>query len=83
MISGEARSGTWSAQAGARRGVAHHCHEDGRTQNGVDLQAYAIQDETMLRDAAAKQDAWIVEQRAKAEAERKGQVRQFKKARRR
>jgi hypothetical protein len=40
---------------------------------------YAIQDEAMLREAAAKLDTWVVEQRAKADAERKGQLKRFKK----
>jgi hypothetical protein len=40
---------------------------------------YAIQDEAMLREAAAKLDTWAVEQRAKADAERKGQLKRFKK----
>ena len=40
---------------------------------------YAIQDEAMLREAAAKLDRWVVEQRAKADAERKGQLKRFKK----
>jgi integrase len=40
---------------------------------------YAIVDEAMHREAAVKLDVWAVEQKAKAEAERKGQVKQFKK----
>ena len=40
---------------------------------------YAIVDEAMHREAAAKLDVWAVEQKAKAAAERKGQVRRFKK----
>jgi capsid protein len=40
---------------------------------------YAIVDEKMHKEAAAKIDAWHAEQKAKAEAERRGQVRQFKK----
>jgi integrase len=40
---------------------------------------YAIVDEQMHREAAAKLDAWNVEQQAKADAERKGQVKRFKK----
>jgi integrase len=42
---------------------------------------YAIVDEAMHREAAAKLDAWTDEQRqqAKAAAERKGQVKRFKK----
>lgn len=40
---------------------------------------YAIQDETMLREASAKLEAWTDEQAGKAEAERKGQVKRFKK----
>ena len=38
---------------------------------------YAIQDEVMLREGAAKLDAWTTEQQAKPKAERKGQVKQF------
>ena len=41
---------------------------------------YAIQDEAMLREGAAKLDAWNAEQKAKAAAERRGQLRRFKKA---
>ena len=40
---------------------------------------YAIVDEAMHREAAAKLDVWAVEQQAKAEATRKGQVKRFKK----
>lgn len=40
---------------------------------------YAIQDEAMLREGAAKLDAWKTRQKAKAAAERKGQLRRFKK----
>jgi hypothetical protein len=40
---------------------------------------YAIVDEQMHREAAAKLDIWAVEQKAKAIAERKGQLRRFKK----
>lgn len=40
---------------------------------------YAIVDEQMHREAAAKLDAWASDQQAKAKAERKGQVRRFKK----
>ena len=40
---------------------------------------YAIVDEQMHREAAAKLDTWNIEQQAKAAAERKGQVRRFKK----
>jgi integrase len=40
---------------------------------------YAIVDEQMYREAAAKLDTWNVEQQAKAEVERKGQVKRFKK----
>ena len=40
---------------------------------------YAIVDEQMHREAAAKLDTWNIEQQAKAEAERKGQVKRFKK----
>jgi len=39
---------------------------------------YAIVDEAMHREAAAKLDLWAVEQQAKAEAERKGQLKRFK-----
>jgi integrase len=42
---------------------------------------YAIVDEQMHREAAAKLDAWNVGQQAKADAERKGQVKRFKKRR--
>ena len=42
---------------------------------------YAIVDEQMHREAAAKLDAWASDQEAKAKAERKGQVRRFKKRR--
>jgi hypothetical protein len=40
---------------------------------------YAIVDETMHREAAAKLDAWASEQQAKAVAEPTGQIRRFKK----
>jgi integrase len=40
---------------------------------------YAIVDEQMHREAAAKLDAWTDDQRAKAEAARKGQVKRFDK----
>jgi integrase len=40
---------------------------------------YAIVDEKMHREAAAKIDTWHAEQKAKAEAERQGQLRAFKK----
>lgn len=40
---------------------------------------YAIVDEAMHREAAAKLDVWASDQRAKAKAERKGQVKRFKK----
>jgi integrase len=40
---------------------------------------YAIVDEQMHREAAAKLDTWNIEQQAKAEAARKGQVKRFKK----
>jgi integrase len=43
---------------------------------------YAIVDEQMHREAAAKLDAWNIEQQAKADAERKGQLRRFKRRRR-
>ncbi len=39
----------------------------------------AIQDETMLREAAAKLDAWTAEQQAKLKTERRGQVTRFHK----
>jgi integrase len=39
---------------------------------------YAIQDEAMLREGAAKLDAWTADQKAKANAERRGQLRRFK-----
>jgi hypothetical protein len=41
-------------------------------------QRYAIVDEAMHREATAKLDAWASDQRAKAEAERKGELRRFK-----
>lgn len=40
---------------------------------------YAIVDTAMHVEAAAKLDAWNVEQQQKADAERKGQLKQFKK----
>ena len=40
---------------------------------------YAIVDEQMHREAAAKLDVWAEGQQVKAEAERKGQLRRFKK----
>lgn len=40
---------------------------------------YAIVDEAMHREAAAKLDTWNIDQQAKAEAERKGQVQRFNK----
>jgi hypothetical protein len=40
---------------------------------------YAIQDEAMLREGAAKLDAWSADQKARADAERRGQPRRFKK----
>ena len=40
---------------------------------------YAIVDEAMHREAAAKLDAWATEQKARAEAARRGQVKRFKK----
>lgn len=40
---------------------------------------YAIVDEQMHREAAAKLDTWNVEQQVKADAARKGQVKRFKK----
>ena len=40
---------------------------------------YAIVDEQMHREAASKLDVWAVEQKAKAQAERRGQLRRFKK----
>jgi integrase len=42
---------------------------------------YAIVDEAMHREAAAKLDTWNIEQQDKAEAARKGQVKRFKKRR--
>lgn len=41
-------------------------------------QRYAIQDEAMLREGAAKLAAWNEELKAKAAAERRGQLRRFK-----
>ena len=43
---------------------------------------YAIQDEAMLREAAAKLDAWTTDQRANAKVERNGQVKRFRGRRR-
>ena len=40
---------------------------------------YAIVDEAMHREAAAKLDTWNIEQQAKAEAARKGQVKRLEK----
>jgi hypothetical protein len=40
---------------------------------------YAIVDEQMHREAAAKLDAWATDQQAKTEAARKGQLKRFKK----
>jgi integrase len=40
---------------------------------------YAIVDSAMQQEAAVKLDAWATEQKAKAEAERKGQVQRFEK----
>lgn len=40
---------------------------------------YAIVDESMHREAAALLDSWHAEQKAKAAAERRGQLRRFKK----
>ena len=40
---------------------------------------YAIVDEAMHREAAAKLDAWAADQKAKAVAERRGQLRRFAK----
>ena len=40
---------------------------------------YAIVDEQMHREAAAKLDVWAVEQKTKADAERRGQLKRFKK----
>jgi integrase len=42
---------------------------------------YAIVDEQMHREAAAKLDTWHIEQQAKAASARKGQVKRFKKRR--
>ena len=39
---------------------------------------YAIQDETMLREASAKLEAWTDEQKTKTLARGKGQVKRFK-----
>jgi hypothetical protein len=41
---------------------------------------YAIVDEQMHREAAAKVDVWAAEQRTKAATEQRGQVRRFRKA---
>ncbi len=40
---------------------------------------YAIVDSAMARDGAALLDAWNVEQKAKVQAERRGELRRFKK----
>ncbi len=40
---------------------------------------YAIVDEQMLREAAEKLDAWTDDQLVKAKAEKKGQIKRFKK----
>ena len=40
---------------------------------------YAIVDEAMHREAAAKLDSWAADQKTKAAAERRGQLRRFKK----
>jgi hypothetical protein len=40
---------------------------------------YTVVDEAMHREAAAKLDGWAVAQKAKAAAERKGQLKRFKK----
>jgi hypothetical protein len=40
---------------------------------------YAIVDEAMHREAAAKLDVWAAEEKAKAAAERRGQIKRFKK----
>ena len=42
---------------------------------------YAIVDEAMHREAAAKLDTWNIEQQAKANAELRGQVKRFRKRR--
>jgi hypothetical protein len=39
---------------------------------------YAIVDEAMHREAAAKLDVWASEEKAKAAAERRGQIKRFK-----
>ena len=44
-------------------------------------QRYAIVDEQMHREAAAKLDVWNADQKVKATAERRGQLRRFKKRR--
>jgi len=44
-------------------------------------QRYAIVDEQMHREAAAKLDAWNAEQRAKVAADRKARIRRFRKQR--
>jgi hypothetical protein len=40
---------------------------------------YAIVDEAMHREAAAKLDVWAAEEKTKAAAERRGQIKRFKK----
>jgi hypothetical protein len=50
-----------------------------RPEIGEIYRRYAIVDEQMHREAAAKLDVWHDEQQAKAEAARKGQVKRFKK----
>ena len=52
----------------------------GHTTDSI-YQQYAIVDEQMHREAAAKLDAWNAEQNAEAEAQRKGQLRRFRKRR--
>ena len=44
-------------------------------------QRYAIQDEAMLAQGSATLDAWTVEQKTKAKAEKKGQLKRFARGR--
>jgi hypothetical protein len=53
-------------------------YEFGYPKTEAIYRRYAIQDEAMLREGAAKLDAWNAEQKAKAAAERRGQLRRFK-----
>ena len=54
-----------------RRGTVNR-HGDGRTRNESIYRRYAIQDEVMLREGAARSDAYAVEQKAHAKRARRG-----------